>query len=88
MGTRSKIEALEAEKLELRAKMEASDGRTSKCAKLGIPFKEAYPDDFAEYKKANTRYNQVEEELRPLYVQLKEEEEAEEALAVHETGER
>ena len=77
MNTREKIEALEAEKLAMSAAMRESDGRASKCAKLGISFEDTYPKDYNAYKVANERYNAIEAELAPLYEEL-EREEAEE----------
>ena len=74
MTTRERIEALEAEKLAAMAVMRESDGKSSKCAKLGISFAETYPKDYSEYTNANHRYNSIEEELSPLYEQLAKEE--------------
>ena len=74
MTTREKINALEGEMLQQMAAMKKSDGKSSKCYKMGISFAEEYPKDYEEYIAANHRYNSIEEELSPLYEQLAKEE--------------
>ena len=78
MTTKEQIENLEAEKLSMMAQMKESDGRSSKCAKMGISFEDTYPEDYAKYVSANQRYNEIEEQLVPLYEELKQEEELKE----------
>lgn len=53
MAKQEQLNALESRQLELQAIMAKSDAHASKCAKLGLKFNQAYPDDLAEYQAAN-----------------------------------
>lgn len=52
--------------LELASIMSESDAHASKCAKLGLSFKETYPEEYKEYTKAREDYNQLEKDLAAL----------------------
>ena len=69
---RKRIAELEALKIGLMAKMRESDGRASKCEKLGLSFKESYSEEYVGYLKANEEYNATEMELTGLYKALEE----------------
>ena len=49
--------------LELVSIMCKSDAHASKCTKLGISFKDEYPNEYNEYTQAREDYNQLEKEL-------------------------
>ena len=49
--------------LELSSIMSKSDAHASKCTKLGISFKDTYPDEYKEYTQAREDYNQLEKDL-------------------------
>ena len=49
--------------LELASVMSKSDAHASKCTKLGISYKDNYPNEYDEYTQAREDYNQLEKEL-------------------------
>ena len=49
--------------LELASVMSKSDAHASKCVKLGLSYKDNYPNEYNEYIKAREDYNQLEKEL-------------------------
>ena len=49
--------------LELASIMSKSDAHASKCTKLGISFKDEYPDEYNEYTQAREDYNSLENEI-------------------------
>ena len=49
--------------LELASIMSKSDAHASKCTKLGISYKDNYPNEYKEYIKAREDYNQYEKDL-------------------------
>ena len=49
--------------LELASVMSKSDAHASKCVKLGLSYKDNYPNEYDEYIKAREDYNQLEKEL-------------------------
>ena len=49
--------------LELASIMVKSDAHASKCTKLGISFKDEYPNEYNEYTQAREDYNQLESEI-------------------------
>ena len=60
--------------LELASVMSKSDAHASKCTKLGVSYKDNYPNEYDEYIKAREDYNQLEKELVALEsVEVKEE---------------
>lgn len=58
-----RINALGSELLELRHLMAESDPHAAKCAKLGLSFRDEYPDEYGDYERARERYNEAEAEL-------------------------
>lgn len=49
--------------LELASIMSKSDAHASKCVKLGLSYKETYPNEYDEYVKAREDYNSLENEI-------------------------
>ena len=49
--------------LELASVMSKSDAHASKCTKLGISYKDNYPNEYDEYTQAREDYNQLEKDL-------------------------
>ena len=52
--------------LELASVMSKSDAHASKCVKLGLSYKDNYPNEYKEYIKAREDYNQLEKDLATL----------------------
>ena len=52
--------------LELASIMSKSDAHASKCVKLGLSYKDTYPNEYNEYVKAREDYNNLEKELATL----------------------
>ena len=52
--------------LELASVMSKSDAHASKCVKLGLSYKDNYPNEYNEYIKAREDYNQLEKDLATL----------------------
>ena len=52
--------------LELVSVMSKSDAHASKCVKLGLSYKDNYPNEYNEYIKAREDYNQLEKDLATL----------------------
>ena len=52
--------------LELASIMSKSDAHASKCVKLGLSYKDTYPNEYNEYTKAREDYNQLEKDLAAL----------------------
>ena len=46
--------------LELASIMSKSDAHASKCVKLGLSYKDTYPNEYDEYVKAREDYNKLE----------------------------
>ena len=49
--------------LELASIMSKSDAHASKCTKLGLSYKDAYPNEYEEYTQAREDYNSLENEI-------------------------
>ena len=49
--------------LELASVMSKSDAHASKCTKLGVSYKDNYPNEYNEYTQAREDYNQYEKDL-------------------------
>ena len=49
--------------LELASIMSKSDAHASKCVKLGLSYKDTYPNEYDEYVKAREDYNSLENEI-------------------------
>ena len=52
--------------LELASIMSKSDAHASKCVKLGLSYKDTYPNEYKEYTQAREEYNSLENELAAL----------------------
>ena len=52
--------------LELASIMSKSDAHASKCVKLGLSYKDTYPNEYDEYTQAREDYNQLEKDLATL----------------------
>ena len=52
--------------LELASVMSKSDAHASKCVKLGLSYKDNYPNEYKEYTQAREDYNQLEKDLAAL----------------------
>ena len=60
---------------ELARIMSKSDAHASKCVKMGLSYKDNYPNEYSEYIKAREDYNQLEKDLVALEgVEVEEEE--------------
>ena len=55
-GLRAQLEAV-------RVEMTQTDGKASKCQKMGLNFQETYPEGYAAYMAANAKYNEIEAEI-------------------------
>ena len=61
--------------LELASIMSKSDAHASKCVKLGLSYKDTYPNEYKEYTQAREDYNSLENEIIALEsVEVEEEE--------------
>ena len=69
--------------LELASVMSKSDAHASKCTKLGLSYKDNYPNEYDEYTQAREDYNQLEKELVALESVEIEEEIGDEQQAVY-----
>ena len=49
--------------LELASIMSKSDAHASKCVKLGLSYKDTYPNEYNEYTQAREDYNSLENEI-------------------------
>ena len=49
--------------IELASVMSKSDAHASKCVKLGLSYKDNYPNEYDEYTQAREDYNQYEKDL-------------------------
>ena len=58
-----RIARIQEQLLELASIMSKSDAHASKCTKLGISFKDTYPNEYDEYVKAREDYNDLENEI-------------------------
>lgn len=52
--------------LELASIMSKGDAHASKCVKLGLSYKDNYPNEYNEYVKVRDDYNQLEKDLAAL----------------------
>ena len=52
--------------LELASVMSKSDAHASKCVKLGLSYKDNYPNEYNEYTQAREDYNKLEKDLAAL----------------------
>ena len=62
----NKMARIQEQLLELASIMSKSDAHASKCVKLGLSYKDTYPNEYKEYKQAREDYNQLEKDLTAL----------------------
>ena len=71
----NKMAHIQEQLLELASIMSKSDAHASKCVKLGLSYKDTYPNEYKEYTQARDDYNQLEKDLAVLEgVDIEEEE--------------
>ena len=58
-----RIARIQERLLELASVMSKSDAHASKCVKLGLSYKDNYPNEYKEYTQAREDYNQLEKDL-------------------------
>jgi len=58
--------SVEIEIRSLQLRREASDGKAAKAVKLGLAFKEAYPDEHEEYLSLSEKIKQAQADYREL----------------------
>ena len=58
-----RIARIQERLLEIASVMSKSDAHASKCVKLGLSYKDNYPNEYDEYTQAREDYNQLEKEL-------------------------
>ena len=58
-----RIARIQERLLELVSIMSKSDAHASKCVKLGLSYKDNYPNEYDEYTQAREDYNKLEKEL-------------------------
>ena len=63
---KDRITHIQEQLLELASIMSKSDAHASKCTKLGLSYKDTYPNEYNEYVKAREDYNQLEKDLAAL----------------------
>ena len=61
-----KMTRIQEQLIELASIMSKSDAHASKCVKLGLSYKDNYPDEYNEYTQAREDYNQLEKDLAAL----------------------
>ena len=61
-----KIARIQEQLLELASVMCKSDAHASKCVKLGLSYKDVYPNEYKEYTQAREDYNSLEKDLAAL----------------------
>ena len=58
-----RLTRIQEQLLELASIMSKSDAHASKCVKLGLSYKDEYPDEYNEYTQAREDYNSLENEI-------------------------
>ena len=61
-----RIARIQERLLELASIMSKSDAHASKCVKLGLSYKDTYPNEYKEYTQAREDYNKLEKDLTAL----------------------
>ena len=61
-----RIAHIQEQLLELASIMCKSDAHASKCVKLGLSYKDVYPNEYNEYTQAREDYNSLEKDLAAL----------------------
>ena len=60
---KERLTRIQEQLLELASIMSKSDAHASKCVKLGLSYKDTYPNEYDEYVKAREDYNSLEDEI-------------------------
>lgn len=58
----SALQRIAERKMALQATMAESDAHAAKCIKMGLTFKEEYPEEYTTYEAAREEYNTLEAE--------------------------
>ena len=58
-----RLTRIQEQLLELASIMSKSDAHASKCVKLGLSYKDTYPNEYDEYTQAREDYNNLENEI-------------------------
>ena len=58
-----RLTRIQEQLLELASIMSKSDAHASKCVKLGLSYKDTYPNEYDEYTQAREDYNNLESEI-------------------------
>ena len=61
-----RLTRIQEQLLELASIMSKSDAHASKCVKLGLSYKDTYPNEYNEYTQAREDYNNLEKDLATL----------------------
>ena len=61
-----RVAHIQEQLLELASIMSKSDAHASKCVKLGLSYKDNYPNEYDEYTQAREDYNKLEKDLTAL----------------------
>ena len=61
-----RVAHIQEQLLKLASIMSKSDAHASKCVKLGLSYKDTYPNEYKEYTQAREDYNQLEKDLAAL----------------------
>ena len=59
----NRMARIQEQLLELASIMSKSDAHASKCVKLGLSYKDTYPNEYNEYTQAREDYNSLENEI-------------------------
>lgn len=62
----NKMARIQEQLFELASVMSKSDAHASKCVKLGLSYKDTYPNEYKEYTQAREDYNSLEKNLAAL----------------------
>lgn len=58
----SALQRIAERKMALQATMAESDAHAAKCMKMGLTFREEYPEEYVSYEAAREEYNTLEVE--------------------------
>lgn len=58
----SALQRIAERKMALQATMVESDAHAAKCMKMGLTFREEYPEEYVSYEAAREEYNTLEAE--------------------------
>lgn len=61
-----RLQYLNEQQFKLKKEIERGDEHATKCVKMGISYKEEYPEEYDDYIIALEQYNSNEEELKKI----------------------